>query len=148
MKLSTSTRSERIDVLPGKIRLIGHFLQRPGRNWSVIDRFGRSSVISFLQSFRALCRIYPIKRLVSDGHCRAEFIMPSLNSYRVVAVSPDGQRLILDESLELDRAEQMRALLLQLKAYEEIQVEEDVADQTPRLTVDDGDNSETLALSD
>ena len=41
--------------------------------------------------------------------------------------------MVLDESLELDRAEQMRTLLLQLKAYEEIQVEQDVADQTPRL---------------
>jgi hypothetical protein len=74
--------------------------------------------------------------------------MESVNSYRVVAVSSDGQRLVLDESLELDRAEQMRTLLLQLKTYEEIQVEQDVADQTPRLTVDDGNNSETVALSD
>ena len=74
--------------------------------------------------------------------------MESINSYRVVAVSSNGERLILDESLELDRAQQMRELLVQLKTYDEIQVEEDVADQTPRLTVEDGDNSETVALPD
>jgi hypothetical protein len=72
--------------------------------------------------------------------------MDTLSSYRVVAVSAGGQRLILDESLELDRAQQMRALLLELKAYQEIVVEQDVADQTPRLTVQDGDNSETVAF--
>jgi hypothetical protein len=74
--------------------------------------------------------------------------MESVSNYRVVAVSSDGQRLILDESLELERAEQMRALLVGMKAYQEILVEHDVADQTPRLTVDSGDNSETIAFSD
>ena len=42
--------------------------------------------------------------------------MESVSSYRVVAVSADGQRLVLDESLELERAEQMRALLVEMKA--------------------------------
>jgi hypothetical protein len=74
--------------------------------------------------------------------------MESVSNYRVVAVSSDGQRLILDESLELERAEQMRALLVGMKAYQEIVVEHDVADQTPRLTVDSGDNAETIAFSD
>ncbi len=74
--------------------------------------------------------------------------MESASSYRVVAVSFEGQRLVLDESLELDRARQMRALLIELKTYEDIVVKEDVADQTPRLTVQDGDNSETVAFSE
>jgi len=74
--------------------------------------------------------------------------MESASSYRVVAVSSDGQRLVLDESLEFERAEQMRALLVEMKAYQEIVVEQDVADQTPRLTVDNGDNSETVAFTD
>ena len=69
-------------------------------------------------------------------------------SYRVVAVSRNGQRLVLDEALELDRAEQMRALLLELKAYEEIVVEHDVDDETPRLTVNDGDERETVPFGD
>ena len=69
-------------------------------------------------------------------------------SYRVVAVSRNGQRLVLDESLELDRAEQMRALLLELKAYDEIVVEHDVEDETPRLTVSDGNERETIPFGE
>jgi hypothetical protein len=65
--------------------------------------------------------------------------------YRVVALFSNGQRLILDESLELNRAEQMRDLVLKLETYDVVQVEQDVADQTPRLT--DGTNGETIAFS-
>jgi len=70
--------------------------------------------------------------------------METLSSYRVVAVSRNGQRLVLDESLALDRAEQMRQLLVQTNAYQEILVEQDVADETPRATIDDG--TETVAV--
>jgi hypothetical protein len=42
----------------------------------------------------------------------------------------------------------MQTLLVELKAYQEIVVEPDAADQTPKLTVHDGDNSETVAFSD
>ena len=84
------------------------------------------------------------QRLVTKGQTD----MDSNTSYRVVAVSAEGQRLILDESLEFDRADQMRELLLGMKAYAEIIVEPDVADQTPRLTVNDGENSETVAFSE
>ena len=69
-------------------------------------------------------------------------------SYRVVAVCPDGQRVVLDEALSIDRAEQMRQLLLQMNAYPEIVVEHDVADNTPRLTVEDGTDAETVAFPD
>jgi len=74
--------------------------------------------------------------------------METETSYRVVAVCPDGQRLILDESLAIDRAEQMRQLLLQMKAYPEIVVEHDVTDHTPRLTLDDSNDTDTVAFSD
>jgi hypothetical protein len=74
--------------------------------------------------------------------------MDSITSYRVVAVSADGQRMILDESLDFDRADQMRTLLVELKAYAEIIVEPDVADGTRRLTVNDGGNTETVAFSE
>lgn len=70
------------------------------------------------------------------------------SNYRVVAVCPDGKRLVLDESLAMDRAEQMRQLLLQMKAYQEIVVEPDIADHTPRLTVEDGNVSETVPFPD
>jgi hypothetical protein len=72
--------------------------------------------------------------------------METETCYRVVAVCPDGQRLVLDESLAIDRAEQMRQLLLQMNAYPEIVVEQDVVDHTPRLTVDNGNETETVAF--
>jgi hypothetical protein len=68
------------------------------------------------------------------------------SNYRVVAVCPDGQRLILDEALAIDRAEQMRQVLLQLNTYPEIVVEQDIADHTPRLTVEDGNDVDTVAF--
>jgi hypothetical protein len=73
-------------------------------------------------------------------------IMESV-SYRVVAVSSDGQRLVFDDALDLNRAEQMRDMLRQWNGNEKIEVEPDVADQTPRLTVEDGDNGETVQMS-
>jgi hypothetical protein len=72
--------------------------------------------------------------------------MEAVAGYRVVAMSRDGNRLILDESLKQDRAEQMRALLLKLNTYEDILVEPDIADQTLKLTSQDGDNSDSLPL--
>jgi hypothetical protein len=72
--------------------------------------------------------------------------METVNHYRVVAVSDDGSRQVLDESLELTRAEQMRALLLQVNAFPEIVVEHDVVDETPKATIDGDQNAETLAL--
>jgi hypothetical protein len=68
-------------------------------------------------------------------------------SYRVVAVSSDGQRLVFDDALDLNRAKQMRDMLRQWNGNEKIEVEPDVADQTPRLTVEDGDNGETVQMS-
>ena len=79
---------------------------------------------------------------------RAKMIMETEANYRVVAVCPDGQRLVLDESLAIDRAEQMRQVLLQMNAYPEIVVEPDMADHTPRLTVEDGNDTDTVAFSD
>jgi len=64
-----------------------------------------------------------------------------------------GLAKVVADNLEFDRADQMRALLVEMKAYADIVVEQDVADQdvadqAPRLTVNDGENSETVAFSD
>jgi hypothetical protein len=77
---------------------------------------------------------------------RRPSIMGPEDSYRVVAVAPDGARVVLDESLELTRAEQLRALLLQMNAYPEIVVEHDVVDDTPKATIDGDQNAETVAF--
>lgn len=85
--------------------------------------------------------------LESELHQRERMIMESEQSYRVVAVSGDGARVVLDESLELTRAEQMRALLLQMNAYPSVVVEQDIADGTPKATIDGDQNAETVAFS-
>jgi hypothetical protein len=73
--------------------------------------------------------------------------METVSTFRVIGVSRDGGRVVLDEALELARAEQMRALLLQTGAYSEIVVEHDVVDDTPKATVDGDQNAETVAFS-
>lgn len=72
--------------------------------------------------------------------------MESTDSYRVVAVRANGQRVVLDEALQQSRAEEMRKILLQAGSFPEITVEPDVNDGTLKATVDDG--TETVAFPD
>jgi hypothetical protein len=73
--------------------------------------------------------------------------METATTFRVVGVAKNGARIVLDESLELPRAQQMRALLLETGAYPEVVVEHDVVDDTPKATVDGDQNAETVAFS-
>lgn len=48
---------------------------------------------------------------------------PKLQSYRVVGVNPDDSRITLDEGLPQERAEKMKRLLLEAKAFPTVQIE-------------------------
>jgi hypothetical protein len=72
--------------------------------------------------------------------------MPTSVSYRIVAVSPEVGRVVIDDSLELGRAEQMRDLLVKLKKYQEVVVEPDVDDGTPTVEIQRGESQDTLPI--